>query len=150
MSLTSRGLRISPIGGIAETGFVRSAMSAFAIRRSAGGVPARDDDLGGRLLAQRPVHALTVLQGDPDGAVAGRDAGARLEQRLEDLVARQARGDSGQVWPDIRAGTAHGVASGALRPRGSRRTLPARASRCRPASSASRNATDEIGADFDF
>ena len=39
-SRTSRGLRIRPSGGIAETGSVREAMSALAILRSTGGVPA--------------------------------------------------------------------------------------------------------------
>ena len=113
-SLTSRGLRMSPIGGIADTAFVRSAISDFAIRRSAGGVPAEEDDIGRRLLLQRSVDPLAVLERDSDRSVARRDARARLEQRLEDLVARQALSDSGQVGPDIRAGIAHGVAARAL------------------------------------
>ena len=87
-------------------------MSDFAIRCSAGWRTRDNHEVGGRLFAQRAIHALAALQSDPHGAIAGRDAGARLEQRLEDLLTRQPRGDIRQVRTDIRSGTADGVASG--------------------------------------
>ena len=90
------------MGGIAETGFVRSATSVFAIRCSAGGVPADDHQVRRGFLSQRAVDLLTVLQRDADRPEAGRDPRVRIEQRLQHLLARQPRRHALQVRSDVR------------------------------------------------
>ena len=113
MSRISRGFRINPYGGIGDTGLLRSAMSVLAMRRSTGGVPSRRTTCVGVSSRSVPTTLSPLRSVRLDRPEPRRDARARLEQRLDELVAREGRADLRQRRPDVRA--FHRVAAGALR-----------------------------------
>ena len=96
---------------MAETGFVRSAMSALAIRRSTAGVPVVTTSSAAVSSFSVPIDLLAVAQRDGNGAEARSDLRVGIDQRLEYQIARQPRRDAGQVRADVGAGVAHGVAA---------------------------------------
>ncbi len=112
-SRISRRLRSWPIGGIAEGALTRWAISDWAICRVLV-APGLHHEVGLGLFAQHAGDGLTVLERQRDDAVTRRDAGARLDQRLQQLLTGQSRADTTQVRARVRTPIAERVAAGAL------------------------------------
>ena len=95
-SLTSRGLTMSPTGGIADTGLVRSAISVLAILCSAGGVPAIRTTCVS--VSSRSVPSTRVPFRDVDPRTQALRELARKGKKEAEQRAKEAEGKRKIVW----------------------------------------------------